>query len=220
MRLYALYATSIICGFCMMALEMLGGRFLQPTFGTGIDVWSAIISVFILSLSVGYVIGGRIADKSVSNLPLGIIIVISGCFYLILPAYATPFAEMMGGSGGTLQDQALTVLFTALALFFAPSLLLGCISPMLVKLVFTTAAKVGRTTGTLYAIGSFGNVLGVLISTYVMLTNATLNSNMLGMGVILCLTGLAHIFIRTEAKKKLNVDGVDTSAETIEADAV
>lgn len=222
MRIYALYLTSVICGFCMMSLEMLGGRFLQPVFGTGIDVWSAIISVFILSLSIGYVLGGRIADYSQSNMPLGIIITISGLFYLILPTYATPFTQFMGGSGGTLHDQAFSVLVAAMALFFAPSLLLGCVSPMLVKLVFTTAAKVGRTTGTLYAIGSFGNVLGILMTTYVLLTSFTLNGNMLGMGLILSALGLLHIFVRTDAKRKLeSIDGIDTSAETLtDADAV
>lgn len=222
MRIYILYLTSIICGFCMMSLEMLGGRFLGPDFGTGIDVWSAIITVFILSLSIGYVVGGRIADRSHSNLPLGIIITISGLFYLILPTYASPFTHFMGGSGGTLHDQAFSVLVTAMALFFMPSLLLGCVSPMLVKLVFTTAAKVGRTTGTLYAIGSFGNVIGILFTTYVLLTSFTLNGNMLGMGVILCLTGLGHIFIKTTAKRKLqSLDGIDTSAETLtDTDAI
>ncbi len=216
MRLYILYLTSILCGFCMMSLEMLGGRFLQPVFGTGIDVWSAIITVFILSLSIGYVIGGRIADRSQSNLPLGLIITVSGIFYLLLPTYAKPFTEMMGGSGGTLHDQAISVLIAAMALFFCPSLLLGCVSPMLVKLVFTTAAKVGRTTGTLYAIGSFGNVLGILFTTYVLLTAFSLNGNMIGLGVILCLTGLAHVFIRTSAKRKLeSLEGIDTSAETL-----
>ena len=47
-RISALYATSITSGFCMMALEILGARVLQPFFGSGIDVWAAIISVFIL----------------------------------------------------------------------------------------------------------------------------------------------------------------------------
>jgi MFS family permease len=63
---------------------------------------------------------------------------------------------------------------------------------MLVKLVFDDPNRVGRITGTLYAIGSIGNVLGTLISTYVMLLFWELNTNMIGMGVILGLTALAH----------------------------
>ena len=78
MRLIALYATSIIAGFCMMALEIMGGRVLQPVFGSSIDVWAAVISVFILSLSIGYVIGGRIADHAKTNAPLGWMILAAG----------------------------------------------------------------------------------------------------------------------------------------------
>ena len=216
MRIYALYFTSIICGFCLMALEMLGSRFLAPEFGTALDVWSAIITVFILALSIGYVVGGRLADRSNSNLPLGVIITVSGIFYLLLPVYARSVTSMLGGAGGTLHAQAFDVLIAANVLFFIPSVLLGCVSPMLVKLVFKTASKVGRTTGNLYAIGSFGNVLGILCTTYILLKAFSINGNMIGMGVVLCLTGLAHVFVRTEAKRKpASLEGVDTGADTI-----
>src|SRR3954470_3985849 len=90
MRLTALYLTSITCGFCMMALEILGGRFIQPVFGSSIDVWAAIISGFILSLSIGYVAGGRVADRSHSNGPLGWVIVLAGVFFLLTPVYGMP----------------------------------------------------------------------------------------------------------------------------------
>ncbi len=189
-RIFALYTTSIITGFCMMSLEMLGGRFLSPVFGTAIDVWSAVITVFILALSIGYVLGGRLADRFHSNKALGIVILIAGAFYLILPAYARPFLSLMGES---MHGNSAGVLIAANILFFVPSLLLGCVSPMLVKLVFTDAERIGRTTGTLYAIGSIGNVFGILVTTYVLIHLFELNTSMLGMGIILCLTGIAHI---------------------------
>ncbi len=50
MRLQALYLTSILCGFCLMAMEILASRLIQPVFGSSVDVWAAIISIFILSL--------------------------------------------------------------------------------------------------------------------------------------------------------------------------
>ena len=42
-----------------MAVELLGGRLLAPTFGSSIYVWGAIITVFMLALSLGYLAGGR-----------------------------------------------------------------------------------------------------------------------------------------------------------------
>ena len=46
-------------GFFVMAVELLGGRLLAPTFGSSIYVWGAIITVFMLALSLGYLAGGR-----------------------------------------------------------------------------------------------------------------------------------------------------------------
>jgi hypothetical protein len=190
MRLQALYTTSIIAGFCMMALELMGGRVLQPVFGSSIDVWAAIISVFILSLSVGYVIGGRIADRARTSTALGWMIVIAGAFYCLIPAIALPFMESLGEKVQTAQWG---VLFAALVLFLVPSLLLGAVSPVLVKLVFVSAERVGRTTGTLYAIGSVGNVLGILVSDYVLMKYFELNHNIYAMGILLGAVGLVHL---------------------------
>ena len=47
-------------GFIIMSVELLGGRMLAPNFGTSIYVWGSIITVFMLSLSVGYLVGGRL----------------------------------------------------------------------------------------------------------------------------------------------------------------
>ncbi len=190
MRLTALYLTSITCGFCMMALEILGGRFIQPIFGSSIDVWAAIISVFILSLSIGYVAGGRIADRSHTNAPLGWVIILAGVFFLLTPWYGMPLMLSLGES---VHAARWGVLLAALLLFLLPSLLLGMVSPILVKLVFTSAEKVGTTTGTLYAVGSVGNVLGILVSDYVLLAHVSLNTNILAMGVVLCALGLLHL---------------------------
>lgn len=190
MRLQALYLTSILTGFCMMALELMGGRVLQPVFGSSIDVWAAIISVFILSLSVGYVIGGRIADRARTSAALGWMIVIAGAFFCLIPAFAMPFMEALGEN---IQTAQWGVLLAALVLFLVPSLLLGAVSPLLVKLVFVSAERVGRTTGTLYAIGSIGNVLGILVSDYVLMKYFELNHNIYAMGILLGILGLAHL---------------------------
>ncbi len=196
MRLFAIYATSITCGFCLMALEILGARVLYPSFGSSIDVWAAIITVFILSLSIGYVIGGRVADRSTDNRPLAWIVLGSGVLYLTLPIYALTVAEAMGDAMGQMR---FGVLVAGLVLFLLPSLLLGMISPVLVKLVFVSAERVGRTTGTLYAVGSVGNVFGILVTDYILLEHVRINANLLWMGVVLCITGLLHLAFRMQA---------------------
>jgi MFS family permease len=209
MQIPILYCTSVICGFCMMALEMMGGRFLQPVFGTGIDVWCAIISVFILSLSVGYVLGGRIADRFHTNRALAWVILIAGCYYLLLPIFARPATDAFGEA---MHGSTVGSLVAALVLFLPPSLLLGCVSPMLVKLVFDLPERIGRITGTLYAIGSVGNVLGTLTAVYVLLWLFSLNANMIGMGVILCLTALLHFYKPMTSRSPAVVEAMQPAA--------
>ena len=54
------YLTAFICGFCLMALEILGGRALSPYFGFTLHVWGAVISVFLGAMSIGYAAGSRL----------------------------------------------------------------------------------------------------------------------------------------------------------------
>jgi hypothetical protein len=197
MRIVALYLTTIICGFCMMALEIVGARALFPSFGSSVDVWAAIISVFILSFSIGYVLGGIIADRMKSNLPLAWVIGGAGLLYCLLPIYALTFTE---GLGEQIHTAKWGVLLAALVLFLPPSLLLGSVSPVLVKLAFVDAERVGRTTGTLYAVGSVGNFAGILAADYILLPLVTLNDAIWGMGVILCLLAVCHLVVRMHAR--------------------
>jgi len=203
MRVAALYTTSTICGFCLMAMEILASRLVQPVFGSSVDVWAAIISVFILSLSIGYVIGGRLADKTRTNLALGWMILVSGMFFVLMTIYGLRFNESLPES---IQTARYGSLLSSLVLFLPPSILLGCVSPMLVKLVFVSAERVGRTTGTLYAVGSVGNVLGILVANYVFLPLFPLNPTFISLGSVLMALGLIHLFFRMEATPGTNTE--------------
>ena len=48
-------------GFIIMSIELLGGRVLAPYFGSSIYVWGSIITVFMIALSFGYLIGGQLS---------------------------------------------------------------------------------------------------------------------------------------------------------------
>ena len=67
-----LYLIAGWSGFFVMGVELLGGRLLAPFFGSSIYVWGAIITVFMLALSLGYLAGGRasLAAPSLRRLAL------------------------------------------------------------------------------------------------------------------------------------------------------
>src|SRR3954451_14104333 len=46
-------------GYYVMAIEILSGRILAPNFGNSVYVWGGVITIFMLALSLGYLLGGR-----------------------------------------------------------------------------------------------------------------------------------------------------------------
>src|SRR5471032_2263234 len=88
-----LYLIAGWSGFFVMAIELLGGRVLAPYFGSSIYVWGAIITVFMLALSLGYLAGGR-ASLSAPSLPrLAVILLVAAVAMVPVLLWGDPLLE-------------------------------------------------------------------------------------------------------------------------------
>ena len=78
-------------------------------------------------------------------------------------------------------------LFIVFLLFFLPSILLGIVSPYSIKLKARKLAKIGQTSGNLYAIATLGSVVGTFLATFVLILLMPINQIfvLLGAGLIL-----------------------------------
>src|ERR1700680_3643714 len=83
----ALYAGAFVTGAIVMSFEMLGSRYLNPYFGSGIYTWASLISTVLAGVTVGYFAGGRIADRHPSARVLGAAVLIGSAFILALPSF-------------------------------------------------------------------------------------------------------------------------------------
>ena len=63
---WTIYVIACLSGANVLAIEILGTRILGPFYGVTLFLWSALITVTLLSLSVGYALGGRLADREAS----------------------------------------------------------------------------------------------------------------------------------------------------------
>src|SRR5438128_3107096 len=90
-----IYLAAFVTGAIVMSFEMLGSRYLNPYFGSGIYTWASLISTVLLALTVGYFIGGYLADLTASTAVLAATIIVGSVYLLVLPSFAQPVLEFV-----------------------------------------------------------------------------------------------------------------------------
>ena len=130
-----------------MSLELLGGRVLAPYFGGSIYVWGSIITVFMLALSAGYLLGGYLSLKRPNVHKLGLILLVAGILVCPLVLIAEP---AMAWIFDRIEDPRYGSLLASMVLFMPPTIILGMISPYAVRLLVKATEESGRVAGTLY----------------------------------------------------------------------
>ncbi len=156
-RPWTIYAIAALSGANVLAIEILGTRVLGPFYGVTLFLWSALITVTLLSLSVGYALGGRQADREASVRVMARLMVGAGVWMTSTVWTARPIIAGLESLG-----LRAAVLLAALILFVPPLTLLGMISPIAVRAKTTRLADVGRAAGNLYAVSTVGGVAAAL----------------------------------------------------------
>lgn len=158
-----IYVNAFIVGAALMGFEMLGSRYLFPYFGGGIGTWAALISTVLIALTVGYLAGGSLVDRNPSSSVIAIAVALAGVYLAIIPPVADP---VIAGILDTMGDGPVAILCASAVLCLVPLTLLGMYSPVAVRLIVRSTDEVGRVAGLVYGISTFGNVFGILFTTF------------------------------------------------------
>jgi spermidine synthase len=155
-----------IGGAAVMALELLGSRFLAPHFGSTIFVWGSLIGVVMAALALGYYCGGRLADMNSSYSTLAFIIFAAGVYMTFIAVFSPDAFEftLMMNLGDRYGPLLASVLLLAL-----PTLLLGMVSPYAIKLAARTLKGLGSLAGSLYALSTVGSIVGTFVTVFVLI---------------------------------------------------
>jgi len=157
------YVVAFWSGFFVMGVELLGGRILAPNFGSSIYVWGALITVFMLALSLGYLAGGRYSLHKPSLKRLGGLLGVAALTTLpVLPLSGVPLEEL----SIHITDPRYGSLAAAVLLFFIPTFFSGMVSPYCVRLLVDTEESSGRRAGQLYFVSTFGSAAGTLLTSF------------------------------------------------------
>jgi predicted membrane-bound spermidine synthase len=162
-----LYAMVAVTGAATMALEMSASRLLAPYFGNSLPVWGLLIGLLLAYLAIGYALGGRLADRHPHASALYRTAAWSGFLIGLIPYLSRPILHLAASAFARYEAGAvLGSLLGVLALFSAPVVLLGCISPYAIRLSVESTSSSGDAAGRIYALSTLGSLVGTFGSVF------------------------------------------------------
>ncbi len=179
-------------GFFVMAVELLGSRVLAPHFGSSIYVWGALITVFMLALSLGYLLGGYASLHSPTLRKLAVILIAAAAALIPTLIWNQPLLDWLFER---IEDPRYGSLIASLLLFLLPTLISGMVSPYAVRLLVTESRSSGRSSGVLLFVSTFGSALGTLATSFWLVLYFDVDRILLAMSLVSFIVGAIALLL-------------------------
>lgn len=156
---------SFITGFGLLSYELAAARILAPSIGSSTYVWTGVIGVIIAALSLGFFVGGRLADARDRLHDVA--------WLLLLAAVMAGFTlvtydGLLDSITTWFTDRRLQAVVAALLLFAPASFLIGVTSPYLAKLKVSSLTATGRSVASLDAFNAIGGITGTFVTGFLL----------------------------------------------------
>lgn len=152
-------------GAAALGVEIAAVRLLAPYFGASEVVWANTIGVVLVALSIGYWLGGRVADRRPYASDLCATVMLAAVLTAAVPFVARPLlsagvAALDSVSAGAFAGSLLATL-TLVAL---PVLVMGAVAPWALRIGIDAGGAVhaGTLAGRLYALSTAGSLVGTI----------------------------------------------------------
>jgi len=190
-----------LSGMTTLAVELSAFRLFAPVFGASNLISAVVIGLILLYLSAGYLIGGRLADRSPNPTAFYRLIAWSAFLVGLIPFLALPLLRLARDNLQTLGNlnAALIILAFGIALivFAVPVTLLGCVSPFAVRLSMHNVEQAGHVSGRLYAVSTLGSFIGSFLPALFLLDLFGTRGTFVVMALVLL--SMALLFLRRRA---------------------
>lgn len=181
---------AFLMGFSIMTVELLGGKILSPYFGGSVYVWGSIITVFMLALSIGYLLGGKLSLKEPNTRKYGVIFIVAAVTLLPLLLWHSELSDWVFYQ---IEDARYGSLTTSLILFLIPTTIMGMIAPYSVRLLVANAESSGQTAGFLYFVSTLGSALGTIMTSFYLVLWFEIDTILYGVAVSLVIAGIISV---------------------------
>ena len=195
---YELEITVFFSGALTMVLELIAARILSPYVGSSNLIWTTIIGIMLISMSIGYWFGGKIADKNKEN-DINILsnyLLISAIATSIIPILEVEFIDALSSISNNL---ILVSIICATVTFGIPSFLLATVSPIAVKIKNNSMDRVGTTSGKISSLSTIGSIFGTFFAGFILIPNIGVRNIILGCSILLWLIS-GYLFSKKNKK--------------------
>ncbi len=192
---YLLLSTVFISGMTVLAVEMSASRLLSPYFGDSQLIWANLIGLMMIYLSVGYYLGGRLADRYPRRELLYQLTAWAGFTIGLIPFLSRPILRYSNlGFDSYSLGMLLGSFVGILLLFTVPVILLGCVSPFAIRLQSRSVISTGHTAGAIYALSTLGSILGTFLPVLVLIPFMGTRNTFLIFSLLLLIVSIANLF--------------------------
>jgi MFS family permease len=171
----------------LLVLELVAGRIVAPTVGVSLYTWTAVIGVVLAGISLGSFLGGKIADRRPGRSVLSLELFGSAA----ASALVLVFADNLDSVAAPFSWPTIwQVLWITTLVFFLPAVLIGTVTPMIVKLALSSLDVTGRVVGRIRAGAELGGIAGVFATGFVLISAFGTRSIIACVAITLALLGV------------------------------
>ncbi len=157
-KFWFIFLVLLIEGSSLMAVELIGAKLLAPFFGSSLYVWTAVLGITVLGLTLGYAFGGQMARKQTNEKQLILILGLAAILVFVLPATASAVISLTSGMG-----LITGVCIATFLLIVPPVFLFGLIGPLAVHLMAEKMETLGNVAGTVYFTSTLGGIAATFL---------------------------------------------------------
>lgn len=181
-------------GFASIGVELTASRLVAPYFGSSTFIWASLIGVTLAFLSLGYVLGGKVADRRPDpNLLYGLA-VLAALAIAAIPFVSRPLLNTSLVAFQQLDAGAFYASLAGTLLLLAPPVtLLGFVSPFAIRLQLSDVASAGNTAGTLYALSTLGSIAGSFVPVLILIPFLGTAATFFALSLLLLLPAIAGL---------------------------
>ncbi len=156
---------SFTTGFSLLTYELAASRVLAPSIGSSTYVWTAVIGVIIAALSLGFLVGGKLADRRNKTTDVAWLLIIASFMAgLTLVSYEGILQSIVEG----VVDSRVQSVLAALVLFAPTSFFIGTTSPYLAKLNVQSLKSTGQAIASLDMFNAIGGIFGTFVTGFIL----------------------------------------------------